>query len=119
MAFMAPAISLVAAAVKPVGVLSGASCLCLRPSVFFVSVLFIESLRLNLNYPPARSDRDGMCPVACAQLSQDVLEVSLYRVFGNKEPLCDIAIPISLDHLAQNVNLAAGELFIAEMFGQL
>ena len=60
-----------------------------------------------------------MCPIARPQLSQDVLEVSLHRMLGDKEPLCNIAIPISLGHLAQNVDLTARELSITQMLVDL
>ena len=43
----------------------------------------------------------------------------LYGVLGDKEPLCDIATPISFGDLAENVQLTARELFIAEMLGEL
>jgi hypothetical protein len=53
-----------------------------------------------MNESTARRDRDGVCSIIRAQLFQDVLYVDLYGVLGDKEILCDIAIPISILNVA-------------------
>jgi hypothetical protein len=72
-----------------------------------------------VNKSVPRCDRDGMCTIAPPQLSKDVRHVGLDGVLGDKQPLCDIAIPISLSNLAQNVELAVRERFVAEMLGEV
>ena len=42
-----------------------------------------------------------------------------YGVLGDKEPFCDIAIPISLGDLAESINFTIREAFIAEMFRKM
>src|SRR5271168_4248059 len=48
MAFMAPAMSLVGAAFRSVGVRRDPSCLALRSAIFFSSVYFIKSLPIGI-----------------------------------------------------------------------
>ena len=60
-----------------------------------------------------------MCPIARAQLFHDVLEVTLDRLFGDKEPLGDIAIPISFGDVAQNFDLTIRERFVADTLDEM
>jgi hypothetical protein len=71
-----------------------------------------------MNEPAPRCDRDGMRPIARSQLVQNVFEMNLHGMLGQKEPVADIAIPISFLDVRQNVELAIRELFIAEMLDQ-
>jgi hypothetical protein len=48
-----------------------------------------------------------------------VLETNLHGFFGDEKSLCDVAIPISLCDVAQNVNFATSEQIIAQVFGKL
>jgi hypothetical protein len=71
-----------------------------------------------MNEPAPRCDRDRMRPIAVRQLVQDVLEMNLHGMLGQKEPFSDVAIPISLLDVAQNVKFKSREPFIAEMLGE-
>ena len=44
--------------------------------------------------------------------------MNLHGMLGQKEPVSDITVPISLLDVAQNVNLTSRESFIGEMLGQ-
>ncbi len=48
-----------------------------------------------------------------------MLDVNLDRFFGDEEPLCDIAIPISTGNVTQNVDLTIRERFVGEMLGEV
>jgi len=75
------------------------------------------SLKVNETTP--RRDRHGMGPIARAQFFHDVLEVHFDRLFGDKEPLRDIAIPISTADVTQDVELTIRERFLADMLGEM
>ena len=78
-----------------------------------------EGSESKVNESAARRDRHGVCPVARSQLLHDVFEVNLDRFFGDKESPSDIPIPISTRDVAQNVDLAIRERFVADMLGDL
>src|SRR4029077_20850120 len=62
--------------------------------------------------------RDGMRPIVRSQLAEDVLSMNLHGMLGQKEPISDVAIPISFLDVGEYVKLPSGELFIAEMLGE-
>jgi hypothetical protein len=98
----------------------------LSPDELGLDVAFVSKFRpdhertrrLKMNESAPRRDRHGMCPIARSQLFHDVLEVTLDRFFGDKEPLCNIAIAISSGDVSQNVDLAIRERFIGEMLDE-
>jgi hypothetical protein len=48
-----------------------------------------------------------------------VLEMNLHGFFGDEKSLCEVAIPISLCDVAQNINFASCEQIIAQVFSKL
>jgi len=71
---------------------------------------------LQLNNAATRGDRDGLRAAACAELLNDVLHVSFYRLFGDGELACNVSIAISASGLPQNINLTIRQSFITEAF---
>jgi hypothetical protein len=54
-----------------------------------------------VNESAARADRHNICPIGRPQLSHDVLDVKLNRLFHDKESLGDIAIPRAFGDVAR------------------
>ena len=72
-----------------------------------------------MNKSPPRGDCHGLGAIPRSKLFHDVLDVNLDRFFGDEEPLCDIAIPISTGNVVQNVDLTIRERFVGEMLGEV
>ena len=75
--------------------------------------------RLKANEPTTRRDRDCMRPIAGPQVFHDVLDMNPGRLFRDEEAFGDIAISVSFAYVAQNVDLAIRERFVAEMLDKM
>src|SRR3954466_5337280 len=78
-----------------------------------------KTLPSEPNDSAADRDRHGAGAIAGAQLLHDVLDVHLDRLLGDEQPLGDVAIPVAAGDVLQDVDLAARQRLVREMFGEL
>src|SRR5579863_9352705 len=60
----------------------------------------------------------GVCPVVGAEFGKDILDVTLHRLFSNRELRTNFLIGITARDQAKNLNLAFGQSFIRCVFCQ-
>ena len=61
----------------------------------------------------ARRDGERVGSITGAQFLHDLFHVAFHRVFGNAQPLPDIAIPISTRDVRQNLDFPHCKGFVA------
>src|SRR6185503_7978982 len=76
-------------------------------------------LWLELNYAAAQADGDGLGAIGGAQFFHDVLDVNLDGFFRDEEAFGDFAVPVSIGHFPQHLDLTLSENLITHVFEKL
>src|SRR5262245_24196768 len=65
-----------------------------------------EGVRLEVDDPAFQTNRDGMRPVVCSQLGEDVLDVALHSLLGDGELGRDYLVGVPASDESQDLDFA-------------
>src|SRR5262245_4311960 len=63
-----------------------------------------ERLALQIDNPALDADHRGMSPIVGAQLGKDVLDATLYGVFGDRQLIGDLLVGIATGNQAEHLD---------------